>query len=48
MLQGENLTLTYQDGETTVDAVKDVSIGIEDHQYIGILGPSGSGKSSLL
>lgn len=48
MLQGENLTLTYQDGDTTVDAVKDVSIGIEDHQYIGILGPSGSGKSSLL
>jgi putative ABC transport system ATP-binding protein len=48
MLQGENLTLTYQDGYTTVDAVKDVSINIEDHQFIGILGPSGSGKSSLL
>ena len=48
MLQGENLTLTYQDGDTTVNAVKDVSIGIEDHQFIGILGPSGSGKSSLL
>ena len=26
MLQGEHLTLTYQDGETTVDAVRDVSI----------------------
>jgi putative ABC transport system ATP-binding protein len=48
MLQGENLTLTYQDGETTIDAVHDVSIAIEDHQFIGILGPSGSGKSSLL
>jgi putative ABC transport system ATP-binding protein len=48
MLQGEHLTLTYQDGDTTVDAVHDVSINIEDHQYIGILGPSGSGKSSLL
>jgi len=48
MLQGENLTLTYQDGETTVDAVHAVSIAIEDHQFIGILGPSGSGKSSLL
>ncbi len=48
MLQGENLTLTYQDGETTLDAVHDVSITIEDHQFIGILGPSGSGKSSLL
>ena len=48
MLRGENLRLTYQDGDTTVDAVKDVSITIQDHQFIGILGPSGSGKSSLL
>lgn len=48
MLQAENLRLTYQDGDNAVDAVKDVSISIEDHQYIGILGPSGSGKSSLL
>jgi len=48
MLQGENLTLTYQDGDTTVDAVHDVTISIEDHQFIGLLGPSGSGKSSLL
>ena len=48
MLQAENLTLTYQDGQTTLDAVDDVSIAVEDHQFIGILGPSGSGKSSLL
>jgi putative ABC transport system ATP-binding protein len=48
MLQGEGLTLTYQDGESTLDAVHDVSITIEDHQFIGLLGPSGSGKSSLL
>jgi putative ABC transport system ATP-binding protein len=48
MLQGENLTLTYQDGQKTIDAVNDVSIAIDDHQFIGILGPSGSGKSSLL
>jgi putative ABC transport system ATP-binding protein len=48
MLQGEHLTLTYHDGEATLDAVCDASIAIEDHQFIGILGPSGSGKSSLL
>jgi len=48
MLQGESLTLTYQDGDKTLDAVHDVSITIEDHQFIGLLGPSGSGKSSLL
>jgi putative ABC transport system ATP-binding protein len=48
MLQGEHLTLMYRDGEITLDAVHDVSLAIEDHQFIGILGPSGSGKSSLL
>jgi putative ABC transport system ATP-binding protein len=48
MLQAEHLTLSYQDGENSIDAVKDISISIEDHQFIGILGPSGSGKSSLL
>jgi putative ABC transport system ATP-binding protein len=48
MLQGKNLRLTYRDGDATLDAVDDVSISVEDHQFIGILGPSGSGKSSLL
>ncbi len=48
MLQAENLTLTYQDGESTLNAVQGVSITIEDRQFIGLLGPSGSGKSSLL
>ena len=48
MLQGENLTLTFEDGDQTLDAVNDVSLAIQDHQFIGILGPSGSGKSSLL
>ncbi|HSG17342.1 MAG TPA: ATP-binding cassette domain-containing protein [Anaerolineae bacterium] len=48
MLHGEHLTLTYQDGPRTIDAVHDVAIYVEDHQFVGILGPSGSGKSSLL
>lgn len=48
MLQAENLTLNYKDGESLVHAVNNVSITIQDYQFIGILGPSGSGKSSLL
>ena len=48
MLQGESLTLTFEDGDQTLNAVNDVSIAIQDHQFVGILGPSGSGKSSLL
>jgi putative ABC transport system ATP-binding protein len=48
MLYGENLTLKYRDGEGSVEALHEVSLAVEDHQFIGILGPSGSGKSSLL
>jgi putative ABC transport system ATP-binding protein len=48
MLQAEHLTLTYKDGTSTLDAVHDVSLTIGDYQFVGILGPSGSGKSSLL
>jgi len=48
MLQTENLTLTYKDGHSIINAVNDVSISIRDFQFVGILGPSGSGKSSLL
>jgi putative ABC transport system ATP-binding protein len=48
MLRTENLTLTYQDGDKRLNAVNDISLIIEDYQFIGILGPSGSGKSSLL
>ena len=48
MLEGAHLTLTYRDGHQMLAAVNDVSIVVEDHQFIGILGPSGSGKSSLL
>jgi len=48
MLQAEELTLTYQDGDKTMNAVNGVSIAIRKQQFIGILGPSGSGKSSLL
>ena len=48
MLQAEHLTLTYRDGTSTLDAVHDVSLTTEDYQFVGILGPSGSGKSSLL
>lgn len=48
MLQTEHLFLTYQDGDRQLHAVNDISIQIQDFQFVGILGPSGSGKSSLL
>ncbi len=48
MLSGRDLLLAYADGETPVHAVDGVSLEVNEGEFIGILGPSGSGKSSLL
>ncbi len=48
VLEGRSLTLTYKDGQNIIYAVREVNLTIKAHQFVGILGPSGSGKSSLL
>jgi ATP-binding cassette subfamily B protein len=45
-IEVKNLTFQYPDGETPV--LKDVSFKIEAGQMVGILGRTGSGKSSLV
>jgi putative ABC transport system ATP-binding protein len=48
LLHTENISLVYDDGERRTYALQDVSIEIPARQFVGIMGPSGSGKSSLL
>lgn len=48
MIELQNVTLTYPDGSSRITAVDDVSLRCEDGMLMGITGPSGSGKSSLL
>jgi putative ABC transport system ATP-binding protein len=48
LLKTENISLIYDDGDRRTYALRDVSVEIPDRQFIGIMGPSGSGKSSLL
>ena len=48
MLAGRDLRLSYRDAASEVHAVDWVTLGVAEGEFVGILGPSGSGKSSLL
>jgi putative ABC transport system ATP-binding protein len=42
------LTRRFGDGESAVDALRGVSLGIPRGQFTAVMGPSGSGKSTLM
>lgn len=48
ILTTKNLNKKYGQGETEVNALLDISISIENGEFVSIMGASGSGKSTLL
>lgn len=48
ILELSSVTKTYGSGETTVAALRDVSFSVDAGEFVAVMGPSGSGKSSLL
>lgn len=49
MIKIENVNLIYDIGkETETYALRNIDLNIRENKFYGILGPSGSGKSSLL
>ncbi|MFD8326447.1 ABC transporter ATP-binding protein [Streptomyces lydicus] len=47
-LELTDVTLTYPDGEARLTALDDVSLSVPAGRLTAVIGPSGSGKSSLL
>ena len=48
MLSANDLALDYRSGGSVAHAVDTVSLAVERGSFVGLIGPSGSGKSSLM
>jgi putative ABC transport system ATP-binding protein len=48
VIEARDLTKTYGRGESRVEAVADVSLGVASGAWLSVVGPSGSGKSTLM
>lgn len=48
MIRLENVTKTYKCGNEEVKAINNVTLDINDGDFVAITGPSGSGKTTLL
>lgn len=48
MLELKGITKDYQTGDTTVHALKGISVTFRDQEFVSILGQSGCGKTTLL
>jgi len=48
MLSAQDLALDYRTGASVAHAVDTVSLSVDQGSFVGLIGPSGSGKSSLM
>ena len=48
MLRLSNITKNYKVADTTVEALKGITLSFRENEFVSVLGPSGCGKTTLL
>jgi putative ABC transport system ATP-binding protein len=48
MIELTGISRVFQVGDQAVHALREVTLSVEDGEYVSLMGPSGSGKSTLL